>query len=187
MPGQVPTRNRGPAAGPANHAALLAAARRLFATQGYRVPLNAIAREAKVSQGVLYRHFPTRLDLALAVFEENFVALEAIATGPHDEHTFLRIWRRLIEFTIESTAFIDLVLDDQPDLPPDIGPERLVHLLEDPLRLAQAAGLANPSWTVDDMVLVLHMLHGVVSAQIDRAHIPAAVDRALRLVDEHLI
>ncbi len=54
-----------------------------MAARGHRVPLNAIAREGRVGQGVLYRHFPTRLDLAFAVFEENSAELER-AVEPAD-------------------------------------------------------------------------------------------------------
>ena len=75
--------NRGPAAAAGNRRALLRAARDLFAQKGYNVPLSAIARAAGVGQAVLYRHFPRRLDLAFAVFEENFADLgvDFIATG----------------------------------------------------------------------------------------------------------
>ncbi|HAN25892.1 MAG TPA: TetR/AcrR family transcriptional regulator, partial [Microbacterium ginsengisoli] len=59
--------NRGRAAGPANRAALLAAAREVFGEQGLSAPLSAVARRAGVGQGSLYRHFPTRTALAAAV------------------------------------------------------------------------------------------------------------------------
>ena len=76
MPAHHRRINRGPAAAAENRRAVLAAARELFAERGYEVPMQAIAKRAGVGQGVLYRHFPKRLDLALAVFEENFVRLE---------------------------------------------------------------------------------------------------------------
>lgn len=45
-------------------------------------PLSAIARRAGVGQGSLYRHFPTRQSLALAVFDQNMVQLEHLAAQP---------------------------------------------------------------------------------------------------------
>jgi AcrR family transcriptional regulator len=48
------------------HDRLLAAARREFAARGVDASLEAIARDADVAIGTLYRHFPTRLDLLLA-------------------------------------------------------------------------------------------------------------------------
>ncbi|HQV92079.1 MAG TPA: helix-turn-helix domain-containing protein, partial [Phycicoccus sp.] len=89
MPSAPLPHNRGPAAGPANRAALIAAARQLMAEQGVQVPLSRIAQEAGVGQGVLYRHFPTRLSLALAVFEDNFTELEGLA-AQEDPQAYLR-------------------------------------------------------------------------------------------------
>lgn len=43
----------------------------------------------------------------------------------------------------------------------DIGLERLSALIGEPLARAREAGLADPTWTVGDVVLVIHMLHGV--------------------------
>ena len=62
---------------------------------------------------------------------------------------------------------------------------RLTRLIEGPLRDAAAAGLADPSWTTDDLILVLHMVHGVVTANPD--HREAATARALGLIDRRLV
>jgi AcrR family transcriptional regulator len=68
--------NRGPAAGPENRRALIAAAREVYATEGLNAPFSAVAKRAGVGQGSLYRHFPDRKALAVAVFEENLVDIE---------------------------------------------------------------------------------------------------------------
>jgi AcrR family transcriptional regulator len=47
---------------------LIEAAQREFAAHGVDASLEKIAREAGVSIGTLYRHFPTRLDLLMAAF-----------------------------------------------------------------------------------------------------------------------
>ena len=52
----------------------IAAARTAIADAG-EVKLNAIARQAGVGQGTLYRHFPTREDLLAEVYREEFVAV----------------------------------------------------------------------------------------------------------------
>ena len=185
MPSSQQPRNRGPKAGPANRAALLAAARTLFGRDGYRVPVSLIAREAGVGQGVLYRHFPTRLELAYAVFDENFTALEEAAATLKGPDAFAGLWRMLIGYTVESTAFVDMVIDAREKLPDDVASERLTRLIERPMREAAAAGLADPSWTTDDLILVLHMVHGVVTANPD--HRGAATARALGLIDRRLV
>ncbi len=184
MPAANTPRNRGPAAAAANRAAILAAARRLFADHGYRVPLNAIAKEAGVGQAVLYRHFPRRLDLAYTVFADNFAELEALAAATPGPETFLVLWRSIVDDLMESTAFIEMVLDARDDLPARIDAARLERLMADPLARAQAAGLVDPDWTTTDVLLLLHMTHGVVIAQPE--HPRDAVRRAISLVDPRL-
>ena len=71
-----PTRLRADAAG--NRARIIAAARTAIAAAG-EVKLNAIARQAGVGQGTLYRHFPTREDLLAEVYREDVDELVAAA------------------------------------------------------------------------------------------------------------
>lgn len=186
MPVDQRPSNRGPAAAAENRKAVLSAARRLFAEHGYRVPLNAIAREAGVGQGVLYRHFPSRPELAYAVFADNFADLERLADADRGPECFGRLWRRLVAFTIESTAFVDLVIADHTDLPTDVDSPRLERLFAAPLARAQQAGKADPAWGTSDILLALQMVYGVIVAQPDRQHPLAAVRRALELVDVRL-
>ena len=160
--------NRGPAAAAANRRALLEAARRLFAERGYHVPLNAIAREAGVGQGVLYRHFPSRVDLAFAVFEENFAELEAIVAEP-GPGAFARLWDRLIELTLDSFGFVELVVDARRSLSDFDGDRRLARMVDDTLDRARAAGAVRASITRDDVLLGLRMVYGVAATAPDLA------------------
>jgi AcrR family transcriptional regulator len=50
--------------------ALLAAAKEVFARSGVDAPVREIAEAAGVGIGTLYRHFPQRSDLVVAVFRE---------------------------------------------------------------------------------------------------------------------
>lgn len=178
--------NRGPAAAADNRAALLSAARRLFAAHGYRVPLSAIAREAGVGQGSLYRHFPTRLDLALAIFEDNYAELEALAAADTSPQAFHRLWQRLLELTLESMAFIELVLDAREELADAGLRDRLQRILAPPLARAQDASEVAPELTVDDLGLLLRMAYGVLVSEPDPSQARSAVGRALGLVDPAL-
>ena len=176
--------NRGPAAAAENREAILAAARELLAERGCRVPLSAIAQRAGVSQGVLYRHFRGRLELAYAAFEDNFSALEELASaeGPG---RFRALWDRLVVVTLASTAFIEMVVAERAaGLPDGISVGRLVDALAAPLHEAQRAGEAPASWTPADLVLVLNMVHGVA---VSRPGDLDAVRRALGLVDPRLV
>ncbi|WP_449468069.1 TetR/AcrR family transcriptional regulator [Stenotrophomonas humi] len=67
-----------------NREAILAAARRLVAAGGYRsAPITAVAAEAGVSTGLIYRHFPSKAELFVEVLtaavEHELEILSAIA------------------------------------------------------------------------------------------------------------
>jgi len=170
--------NRGPAAAPENRAAILAAARRLFSDRGFLVPLTAIAQEAGVGQGVLYRHFPTRFDLAFAVFDDNFVELEdAAATGGPD--AFGALWAVLLEQTVREAAFVEMVVEARRSQPSYDGDDRLRALIARTLPDAQAAGRVPAGVSVDEVILAWRMVFGVVataeSASTARADVARAV------------
>ncbi|MFF4618338.1 TetR/AcrR family transcriptional regulator [Nonomuraea jabiensis] len=159
--------NRGPSAAAENRAALIAAARELFATDGFDAPLTSIARAAGVGQGSLYRHFPDRVSLALAVFDEGIKALEALATDP--AATLDDVLALTTEQAIASTAFIAMVSATDPRI------MRLRYqveaLLEGPLARARAAGRVREHVTAEDLVTALGMIAGLL------AKIPAELRR----------
>ncbi len=57
-----------------NEQALLDAAAALFVTSGVEVPVREIAAAAGVGMGTMYRHFPTRADLVVAVYRHQVEA-----------------------------------------------------------------------------------------------------------------
>lgn len=60
-----------------NRSELLAAAGRAFVERGVDASLEQIAQDAGVAVGTLYRHFPTRADLVVAVYEDKIGAFLA--------------------------------------------------------------------------------------------------------------
>jgi AcrR family transcriptional regulator len=73
-----------------NEQALLAAAAAVFITSGVDAPVREIAAKAGVGMGTIYRHFPTRADLIIAVYRhqveacaEAGPALLASSATPH--------------------------------------------------------------------------------------------------------
>jgi AcrR family transcriptional regulator len=73
-----------------NEQALLDAAAALFVTSGVEVPVRDIAAAAGVGMGTIYRHFPTRAELVVAVYRhqveacaEAGPALLADSPSPH--------------------------------------------------------------------------------------------------------
>jgi AcrR family transcriptional regulator len=59
----------------ANARSLVTAARELFDEHGPEVALDVVARRAGVGNATLYRHFPTREDLLVAVYADEAAAL----------------------------------------------------------------------------------------------------------------
>lgn len=78
-----------------NRRALVDAAMRMFASASGPVPLEAIARDAGVGIGTLYRHFPTREELVEAVYRDQVDRLGSIAAellSAHPPAAALRLW-----------------------------------------------------------------------------------------------
>ncbi|MEU3249217.1 helix-turn-helix domain-containing protein [Streptomyces sp. NPDC006875] len=88
----------------ANHERLLEVAARAFAQEGTEASMKAIAAEAGVGIGTLYRRFPTREDLIEATYRNETDRLCASARRLLDEETpraALRAWME---------AFVDYML-----------------------------------------------------------------------------
>jgi AcrR family transcriptional regulator len=170
--------NRGPSAGPENRRALLAAAREVFAAEGFSAPLSAIARRAGVGQGSLYRHFPDRTTLAIAIFDENLANLEAFVDRP--ESTLDGLLDRVIEQALASTALIDLVSANPHDPHTAHLAERLDAVVSRLLTREQAAGRLGEHVTPPDVILAVSMLAGVL-ARSDPADRPDVARRAWAL------
>lgn len=148
--------NLGPKAGPANRRALIEAAREVFRDEGIAAPFSAVARRAGVGQGSLYRHFPDRMSLAVAVFDENITDLEALAAQP--ESTVDDLFDAIAEQAMASTAMIEMISAHADD-------ERAAHLVvrvtavADTIRArALEAGRIAPHIETADVVLAVSML-----------------------------
>ena len=63
-----------------NKQALLAAAAAVFVTSGVDAPVRDIAAAAGVGMGTIYRHFPTRADLVVAVYRHQVEACTEAGT-----------------------------------------------------------------------------------------------------------
>jgi AcrR family transcriptional regulator len=63
-----------------NEKTLLDAAAAVFVASGVDAPVREIAAKAGVGMGTIYRHFPTRADLIIAVFRHQVDA--CVAAGP---------------------------------------------------------------------------------------------------------
>jgi AcrR family transcriptional regulator len=73
QPAEVPARGKR-ADALRNQQTLLAAAAAVFVTSGVDAPIREIAARAGVGIGTIYRHFPTRADLVVAVYRHQVEA-----------------------------------------------------------------------------------------------------------------
>ncbi|MFF0494148.1 TetR/AcrR family transcriptional regulator [Nocardia sp. NPDC003482] len=176
--------NRGPAAARENRAALVAAAREVLAEYGTDAPLALIAQRAGVGKGSLYRHFPTRDAVVVAVFEDNVTELEELAARP--EATAETVIDAIIGQITESMGFIAVLnpatmSDDRLQ-----GPlSRVMQLLTTKLADPGSRGGLRADLTVEDAFVAIAMLGALLhkTAEPDR---PAVLERARRLLDRAL-
>lgn len=85
-----------------NEDALLEAAKAIFAESGVDAPAREIASRAGVGVGTLYRRFPSRADLVIAVFKREVdacTAEAAVLASGHPPGEALALWlRRFTKF-----------------------------------------------------------------------------------------
>ncbi|MFJ8787920.1 TetR/AcrR family transcriptional regulator [Streptomyces sp. NPDC102462] len=171
--------NQGPRAAARNRAALVAAARAIYAEHGLDAPLSAIARRAGVGQGVLYRHFPDRAAVATAVLEENVRQIEQAAAAPDAD--LASVLGVLTWHLTESAAFIGFLHAD--------GEYRRSGALARGLALAERVKGAlrghlpagHRLATADDLMLAVSMVSGAASG-LTRAERERRVLAAWRLL-----
>ncbi|GAA3764927.1 TetR/AcrR family transcriptional regulator [Microbacterium kribbense] len=138
-------------------ARLLVAARCEFAARGVDASLEAIARDAGVAIGTLYRHFPTRLDLLLAALEprlQEFAEGSAKALQIDDPWDgFVAYLENLLRVQAGDRGFNDFLSRRFPgSAETELIHDRMCHEIEDVLTRAQEAGAARPDITQADIV-----------------------------------
>jgi len=100
-----------------NKETLLDAAAKVFVAKGVDAPVRDIAAEAGVGLGTIYRHFPTRADLIIAVYRhqvetcaEAGPALLASSPGPY---TALALWiDRFVDFLVTKHGLAGVLQSD---------------------------------------------------------------------------
>jgi len=101
-----------------NEQTLLDAAAAVFLTSGVDAPVREIAAEAGVGIATIYRHFPTRADLVVAVFRHQVIAcaeaapeLLKTASSPH---TALVEWSNLfVDFLVTKHGLANALHNDR--------------------------------------------------------------------------
>jgi AcrR family transcriptional regulator len=145
-----------------NEEALLGAAAAVFAESGVAAPVREVASQAGVGVATIYRHFPTRADLVVAVFrhqvEECVEAVPGLlAAGPTPYDALARWLDLFVDFLVTKHGLAE-ALQSQDEAHATLHAyfvERLVPACTELLDAAVAAGQVAPG------VRALDVLRGI--------------------------
>jgi AcrR family transcriptional regulator len=134
-----------------NEKTLLDAAAAAFVTSGVDAPVRDIAAKAGVGVGTIYRHFPTRADLIVAVFQHQVDACAeagpALLAGSSTPYAALAGWIDLfVDFLVTKHGLAKAIQsgDSAYQSLHSSFIDRLVPVCEELLEAAAAAGEIHP-------------------------------------------
>ena len=164
-----------------NYDRLLEAARKVFADQGGGASMEAVAKQAGVGVGTLYRHFPKRIDLVEAVYRDDVDALIASAERGRelDPWSALEAWlHAFVEYGRSKRTFLNELheaFEKNPDLKP-ASRDRIWAACDGVLARAQEAGVARSDVNGEDLMQLLSPM--CMNSTLERAQ----GDRLLAMV-----
>jgi AcrR family transcriptional regulator len=147
-----------------NTGSLLEAAKAAFATSGVDVPAKEIAALAGVGVGTLYRHFPRRSDLIVAVLEREIDACAdagPVLSAAHEPIDALEQWlHRYTTFVATKRGLATALHSGDPafDALPGYFWERLGPVLSDLLDAAASAGEIRADVSAKDLLTAISLL-----------------------------
>jgi AcrR family transcriptional regulator len=106
-----------------NEETLLDAAAAVFVASGVDAPIRDIAAKAGVGTATIYRHFPTRADLIIAVYRHQVEALAeagpALLAASATPHAALGLWIDLfVDFLVTKQGLPAVLQSDDPCFDP---------------------------------------------------------------------
>jgi AcrR family transcriptional regulator len=144
-----------------NYERLVTAARRVFAQEGGGASMEAIAKEAGVGIGTLYRHFPKRIDVVEAVYREDVDELTTVAesvSATMEPWPALVAWlEAFVRYAMGKKRFLNELheaFEKNPELR-SMSRERIVSALGLVLTPAQEAGAVRADIDAPDLMQLL--------------------------------
>ena len=169
-----------------NTDALLDAAKSVFASSGVDAPVREIATRAGVGVGTVYRHFPQRSDLVVAVFQHEVDATAATArelAARHEPGEALALWlHRLAGFFATKRGLAAALHSGHPAFSalPAYFDAHLRSALESLLAAATATGAIRADVDPNEL------LHAIASLSAGEAPQPGYVQRMVDLLMDGL-
>lgn len=147
-----------------NREKVLKAARKCFARDGLDAQMEEIARRAKVGVGTLYRHFPTKEDLVIALAGERFDRLaehaRAALEGDDPWEAFCDLLRASAKIQIEDRALSELLLDRHDVMREHAERVGVLELVGELMDRAKAAGELREDAEPEDVPMLMCALGG---------------------------
>ncbi|ATE53586.1 TetR/AcrR family transcriptional regulator [Actinosynnema pretiosum] len=158
-----------------NQEALLDAASAVFVTSGVEAPVRDIAARAGVGVGTIYRHFPTRADLVIAVFRHQVDACAeagpALLTCCASPHEAVRRWADLfVDFLVTKHGLASAMRSDDEGFQALHAHflERLLPVFERLLSAAEAAGEVREGLVAREVLMAIGNL--CIGADLDPSY-----------------
>jgi AcrR family transcriptional regulator len=141
-----------------NRARVLETAYETFAAEGLSVPIDEIARRAGVGAGTVYRHFPTKEDLFLAVVASRFQHIiaegHALLDDPGPGEALFAFLRSMVlDWGATDQGLVDALAGlgiDVESVAPD-AEDAFLALIGELLAAAQRAGTVRPDVDVREI------------------------------------
>lgn len=141
-----------------NRQAILREANAAFTGICQMVPLEEIARRTGLGRATVYRHFPDRYVLAVAVAAEHLEALRRAVTATDTERQSLRDLLRWVLSTQAAMRPLASLIRELPMIEQQRHVDALIEILTPSFRQAQRAGLIRADVEPADLALIMEML-----------------------------
>ncbi|HWF30088.1 MAG TPA: helix-turn-helix domain-containing protein, partial [Mycobacterium sp.] len=170
-----------------NRARVLEVAYETFAAEGLSVPIDEIARRARVGAGTVYRHFPTKEALFAAVIENRMQQAAAeghalLKSEPPGEAIFAFLRSIVLQWGATDRGLVDALAGFGIDIA-CVAPhaeDAFLAALGELLRAAQQAGTARQDIGVREVKALL------VGCQAMEAYNAAAAEQVTNVVIDGL-
>jgi AcrR family transcriptional regulator len=147
-----------------NRAKIVKAARVCLARDGRDAQIDEIATRAKVGVGTVYRHFPTKDDLVVALCADRFDRLAELARAALEEdepwEAFCGFLRKAAQIQIEDRALSEVMLDKDDVMGEHAERVGILELVDQIMDRAKASGDLRKDAEPEDVPMLACPLGG---------------------------